>query len=91
MIDLQDQVYHFHPRSSDWNELSFLDVMLNLGEESRVPALHPLELLGLDDEQKKVKPEVDCLHLWNLYGSYRTVSVGRYLRASKDKVWVLLH
>lgn len=40
--------YHFHPRSSDWNELAFLDVMLNLGEESWVPALYPLELLGLD-------------------------------------------
>lgn len=60
MIDLQDQVYHFHPRSSNWNELAFLDVMLNLGEESWVPALYPLELLGLDE---KVKTEEDCSDL----------------------------
>lgn len=51
MSDLQDQVYHFHPCSSNWNELAFLDVVLNLGEESWVPALHPLELLSLDKKK----------------------------------------
>lgn len=40
--------YHFYPSSSNWNKLSFLDVILNLGEETRVPALNPLELLGLE-------------------------------------------
>ena len=53
--DSLDQGYHFHPRSPDWNEPAFLDVILNLGEEPRVPALDPLKLLGLDEKQQKVK------------------------------------
>lgn len=47
--------YHFHPRSSNWNELAFLDIMLHLREESRVPALYPLELLGLDKKANGLK------------------------------------
>lgn len=39
--------YHFHPHSPHWDKLAFLDVMLNLGKESWVPALYPLKLLGL--------------------------------------------
>lgn len=39
--------YHFHPHSPHWDKLAFLDVMLNLGKESWVPALNPLKLLGL--------------------------------------------
>lgn len=39
--------YHFHPRSSNWDKSAFLDKMLNLGEKSWVPALYPVELLGL--------------------------------------------
>lgn len=48
-----NMIYHFHPRSSNWNKLPFLDVMLNLGEKSWVPALHPLELLGLHEKPKR--------------------------------------
>lgn len=61
--DSSDQGYHFHPRSSHRNEPPFFDVVLNLGEEPWVPALYPLELLGLDEKQQQVKTEEDCTEL----------------------------
>lgn len=61
--DSPDQGYHFHPRSSHRNETAFLDIVLNLGEEPRVPALYPLELLGLDKKQHQVKTKEDCTEL----------------------------
>lgn len=44
------EIYHFHPCSSNWNELAFLDIMLYLREKAWVPALNPLELLGLEKQ-----------------------------------------
>lgn len=87
MIDLQ--VYHFHPCSSNWNELAFLNVMLNLGEESWVPALYPLELLGLDKKQNKLK--IEAAHICRTFKAYTKLLEGNHLRASKNKLWVLLH
>lgn len=49
----RSEVHHFHPCSSNWYEAAFLNVLLNLGEESRVPALYPLELLGLNRKQRR--------------------------------------
>jgi hypothetical protein len=44
---------HFHPCASNRNELAFLDKVLDLRVESGVPALHPLELLGLEIHSDK--------------------------------------
>lgn len=40
-------LYHFNPCSANRKKLAFLDILLNLGEEAWVPALNPVELLGL--------------------------------------------
>ena len=48
-----DATCHFHPCASNRNKLAFLDEVLDLGVESRVPALHPLELLGLEIHSDK--------------------------------------
>lgn len=50
---MRGQFYHFYPRSSYWNKLSFLDIIFNLGEETWVPALNPVELLGLEQGKDK--------------------------------------
>lgn len=51
--------YHFYPRSSYWNKLAFLDIVLNLGEEIWIPALHPVKLLGLKQGTGKKKLRKD--------------------------------
>lgn len=56
--------------------------MLNPGEESGVPALYPLELLGLMQQQYGQLTE-------KLIKSKKNDKV--YLRASKGELWVLFH
>ena len=89
-----EQFYHLHPGSSDWNELAFLHKMLDLGEETWVPALHPLELLSLHKKYKKkkrlkLKMSAEVSKTFN--SSYKATIVWNYLRASKHKVRVRLH
>lgn len=57
--------YHFYPRSSHWNKLTFLDIVLNLGEETWIPALHPVKLLGLKQGtgKKKLRKDIKILRV----------------------------
>lgn len=57
--------YHFYPRSSHWNKLAFLDIVLNLGEETWIPALHPVKLLGLKQGtgKKKLRKDIKILRV----------------------------
>lgn len=45
--------HHLHPCASNWNKLSFLHKVLDLGEQPWIPVLHPLKLLCLNEKHKK--------------------------------------
>lgn len=81
--------YHFYPCSSYWNKLAFLDIELNLGEETWVPALHPVELLGLKQNTGKKAQEGH----WNPRSPPPTPPHTNriYLGTGENKVWVFLH
>lgn len=81
---------HFHPCASDRNKLALLDVMLNLGEESWVPCLHPLELLGLEIKKQKTK-QSNLNWTFLINRNQMNCFMGNYLRASEHKLWVFLH
>lgn len=42
-----DVAVHFHPRSTNWNKLTFLSIGLHFGEQRGVLRSHPFELLSL--------------------------------------------